>query len=223
MFGFDLTRLLYVVPAIVLALSIHEYAHARVAYAFGDSTARDAGRLTLNPLKHLDVVGTLTLIFVGFGWAKPVPINPWYFGQPRKLRVLWVSLAGPASNILQALLGTGIIAVFWHFVHDPGELAFYFFMLLNYYVSINLSLAFFNLIPIPPLDGSKILASLLPDRHFNIVLALERYGFLILMLLCFLPNILSWLGLPAIDPLSSLISVPAAWLRELFFSIFGIN
>ena len=222
MFDLDLTRLLYVVPAIILALTIHEYAHARVAYAFGDSTARDAARMTLNPFKHLDIVGALMLIFVGFGWAKPVPINPWYFGPNRKQRILWVSLAGPASNILQALLGTGLMALMWHFVHDPGIFGFYLFNLLSYYVQINLSLAVFNLIPIPPLDGSKILASLLPDRYFHIVLTLERYGFLILMVLCFLPNILSWLGLPAFDLLGILISVPAGWIRSLFFSLFGL-
>lgn len=222
MFGFDLTRLLYVVPAIIIALTIHEYAHARVAYAFGDSTARDAGRLSLNPFKHLDLVGALMLIFVGFGWAKPVPINPWYFGPNRKRRILWVSLAGPASNIIQAFVGTGFMSIMWNFIDNPGVIGLYFFNLLNYYVQINLSLAVFNLIPIPPLDGSKILASLLPDRHFNIILALERYGFLILMLLCFLPNILGWLGLPSFDLLGVIISVPAGWIMNLFFSLFGI-
>ncbi len=215
MLDLDLTRLLYVVPAIVIALTFHEYAHARVAYAFGDPTAKEAHRMTLNPLRHLDVVGTLLLILVGFGWAKPVPINPWYFGEHRKRKVLWVSLAGPASNLLQAVLGTCGLALILRFAGaSTSTVLQYVFQLLIYYVQINLVLAVFNLIPVPPLDGSKILGSLLPDRQFNLVLTLERYGFLVLFLLCFLPNILGWLGLPEIDILGTIIRVPAQWMMD---------
>ena len=222
MFDFDLTRLLYVVPAIIVALTFHEYAHARVAYAFGDSTAKDAGRLSLNPLRHLDVIGALMLIFVGFGWAKPVPINPWYFGENRKRKILWVSLAGPASNIRQAFLGSAIMALMMKLIAYPSNIIIYLFSLLNYYVQINVALAVFNLIPVPPLDGSKILGSLLPDRQLGLILSLERYGFLILMLLCFLPNVLGWLGLPQFDLLGIIISVPASWIVNGMFSLFGM-
>lgn len=222
MFHLDFTRLLYVVPAIIIALTVHEYAHARVAYAFGDSTAKNAGRLSLNPLRHLDVVGTLLLILVGFGWAKPVPINPWYFGEHRKRKILWVSLAGPGSNLIQALVGAGILALMWHYAVNPSAIVLYLFQLLLYYVQINIVLAVFNLIPVPPLDGSKILGSLLPDRQLGMLLGLERYGFLILMLLCFLPNILGWFGLPRLDILGTIISVPAQWIMNGLFSLFGI-
>lgn len=222
MFDFDLTRLLYILPAILIALTVHEYAHARTAYAFGDTTARDAGRMSLNPLRHLDPIGALLMIFVGFGWAKPVPINPWYFGANRKRKVLLVSLAGPVSNLLQALVGTGIMALLVHFVSALGTVTLYLFRLLNYYVQINISLAVFNLIPVPPLDGSKILGGLLPDRYFGFMLKMERYGFLILMVLCFLPEILGRLGLPSIDILGTIISVPAYWIRKMLFTLFGI-
>lgn len=222
MFSFDFHRLLYVVPAIIIALTVHEYAHARVAYAFGDSTAKNAGRLSLNPLRHLDVLGTLLLIIVGFGWAKPVPINPWYFGENRKRKVLWVSLAGPVANLIQAVVGTAALALIQHFVIKPSPFILYIVQLLLYYIQINIVLAIFNLIPIPPLDGSKILASLLPDRQFGIILGLERYGFLILMILCFLPNILGWLGLPQLDILGIIISVPSQWIWNGLWSLFTI-
>ena len=103
--NFDLERLIYVIPAIIIALTFHEYAHARIAYAFGDPTAKNEGRMTLNPLKHLDPIGTLLLIFAGFGWAKPVPVNPFYFQGNRKRKMLLVSLGGPAMNLLEAIAG----------------------------------------------------------------------------------------------------------------------
>ena len=186
MFSFDWFefRLTILLPAIVLALTVHEYAHARVAYVFGDTTAKNAGRLTLNPLAHLDVVGSLMLIFAGIGWAKPVPVNPYYFRGSRKQKMLWVALAGPLSNLAQALIVSVLLSILIHF----GPMGYTSFLswlhsFLYFYVSINILLAVFNLLPIPPLDGSKVLAGLLPTRHMNIIFALERYGFIIIIVL----------------------------------------
>ena len=178
----DINTLIFRLPAIVLALTIHEYAHGRIAYAFGDPTAKNAGRLTFNPLRHLDVIGTLAMIYFQFGWAKPVPINPYYFQGNRGQKIMWVSLAGPLSNLAQALIISILLSLLQHFVHLGYS--FFFNWLLNflyYCMVINIVLAVFNLLPIPPLDGSKILAGLLSERHMNIVFALERYGFIILI------------------------------------------
>ena len=109
MFDFSLNRLLFTVPAIIIALTFHEYAHARVAYAFGDSTAKEAGRLTLNPLRHLDILGTLLLIVAGFGWAKPVPVNPWLLGDNRRKKMMAVSVA-VLCIVLMTILFASLLA-----------------------------------------------------------------------------------------------------------------
>ena len=182
----DLNTLIYRLPAIVLALTIHEYAHGRVAYAFGDPTAKDAGRLTFNPLRHLDVVGTLALVFFGFGWAKPVPVNPYYFYGNRGKKIMWVSVAGPLSNLFQALTFSLLLSLLMNFVSlGNSALANWLLNFLFFCVFINIVLAVFNLLPIPPLDGSKILAGLLPERHMNIIFTLERYGFFILIVMMY--------------------------------------
>ncbi len=214
-------RLIYLLPAIVIALTFHEYAHAAVSYRFGDPTAKNAGRLTLNPLRHLDLFGTLLLFVAGFGWAKPVPVNPFFYQGNRRMKMLAVAAAGPLMNVLEALVGAALLSVLYHFA--PVNAVFdYFWYFLIYYVQINAVLAVFNLIPIPPLDGSKILGSLLPVGAERVMLALERWGFAILLLLVFLPNILSWFDMPQLDILDFLISRPATWLCNLFYHIVGI-
>jgi len=185
MFDFSLERLIYVIPAVIIALTFHEVAHGWVAKIFHDPTAEQAGRLSLNPLKHLDPIGTLLLIFVGFGWAKPVPINPLYFQGNRKKKMLLVSLAGPLANLIEALVGAIALSLIWHFA-PYGSVTNYFYNFFYYFMYINVVLAIFNLIPVPPLDGSKILAGLLPDKFLNFIISVERYGFIILMALVFL-------------------------------------
>jgi Zn-dependent protease len=154
----ELDTLLIRIPAILIALTIHEFAHGYIAWRFGDPTARNAGRLTLNPLSHLDVFGTLMLFFGPFGWAKPVPVNPYYFTNPKRDGLL-VSLAGPASNIALALVFGYALRLLPISLLSPGILFF-----LQLCIGLNIGIAFFNLIPVPPLDGSHILAGLLPNH-----------------------------------------------------------
>ena len=175
--------MILIFPIFLLALTIHEYAHGWVALKKGDTTARDAGRLSLNPLAHIDPIGTivfpLLLALSGlpvFGWAKPVPINFNRLDNPKK-DLLWVGLAGPAANIIFAFC----LGLILRFAPISGLLILG--KLMFYMVIINLLLGIFNLIPVPPLDGSRILTSLLPMRQAVVYMRVERYGFLILFIL----------------------------------------
>lgn len=172
---FNIDDLIYTVPAILIALTIHEYSHGMVAYLLGDPTPKQQGRLTLNPLPHLDPLGTLMLLVAKFGWAKPVQVNPYYFRGNKQRGMLLVALAGPASNLLVALLG-GIL--YNLFVTQP-----YLSNFLIILISLNVYLAIFNLLPVPPLDGSKILLGILPRSMHEAVYSLESYGPIILLLL----------------------------------------
>lgn len=175
---------------VLAAITIHEVSHGYVAYLLGDPTAKNAGRLTLNPLKHLDPLGTLVLVLTRMiGWAKPIPVDPRYFADPKKGMML-VSVAGPASNFALAL----VFALLYHFLNygfwvmGGQALAAMFkplVLMCQAGVVINLALGMFNLLPIPPLDGSKILAGVLPPDLANGLLRLERYGFVIILLLVF--------------------------------------
>lgn len=174
---FNIQTLILLIPVILFALTVHELAHGYVAYRLGDPTAKHAGRLTLNPISHLDPIGTLMLFIVHFGWAKPVPVDPRYFTNPKR-DMLWVALAGPGSNIALAFL-CGLIIRFinanpYLFLDSFLGEAFAAMMVLS--LQINLALAIFNLLPIPPLDGSKVLYGLLPPQYEHVVYNLERYG-----------------------------------------------
>lgn len=165
-------------PAITIGLTFHEFAHGWAADRLGDRTARYAGRLTLNPLAHVDPIGLLMLFFAGFGWAKPVPVNPYNLRCDQKQGMLLVALAGPAMNILLAVISAIIFGALFS-LKIP-----YFEGIMSYMISINVVLAIFNLIPIPPLDGSKILAGLLPGEQ-EWLYQLEQYGIIILLVLVF--------------------------------------
>lgn len=172
----DPTAFVIVALALVLSLAVHEFAHAFVADRLGDPTPRRYGRVTVNPLKHLDPFGTLLLLIAGFGFAKPVPINPNNLGR---WGTLWVAAAGPISNILIALLAAGLLAVL-----PPSDLVL---RVLLYVLSINIVLAVFNLIPIPLLDGSRILGALVPSLGRSLAqFEAMPFSFLIVMAFIFL-------------------------------------
>lgn len=174
------TLLFFRVPALLLAISIHEYAHAVVAYRLGDPTPKYQGRITLNPLAHLDPLGAIMLVVFQFGWARPVLVNPSYFRNPRQGGIL-VAVAGPLANLTLAyVLGLLLQWLPGVLSYPTSEVAADF---LWHNISLNLVLAAFNLIPIPPLDGSRILKGLLPTRGSLAMEQLERYGPLLLVAL----------------------------------------
>ena len=168
------------IPGLILALSMHEFAHGFAAYKMGDSTAKYNGRLSLNPFSHLDPVGTLCLFLFRFGWAKPVPINPYNF-KNRRAGIITVSLAGPLMNFFLAFASAALLAVVIRFM-AIGTLQEFLIVILSETIAINIGLGCFNLIPIPPLDGSKVLLELLPYNYRDFMYQLERYASLILLL-----------------------------------------
>ena len=159
--------LLLLVPVLIFALCFHEFAHAWVAYKLGDPTAKQSGRLTLNPLAHLDPMGSLMILIIGFGYAKPVPVDARYLKNPRT-DMMKVAFAGPAANLLLAFVGGTIIRA--HIV--GGSLI----LMLVLFTQINIMLAVFNMIPIPPLDGSQIFSGLMVRKNPNLVMKLQMYG-----------------------------------------------
>jgi len=164
--------LVLLIPVLLFALVFHEFSHAWVANKLGDPTARYAGRLTLNPMAHLDPIGGLMILFVGFGWAKPVPVDIRYLSNPR-VDMMKIAFAGPASNLLLAFIGGTILRL--SFVH--GTMA----MMIMFFTQINIMLAVFNMIPIAPLDGSQIFSGLLIRTNPELVRNLQIYGPQILM------------------------------------------
>lgn len=194
MFDLDISTIIARIIVLLIAFTVHELAHALTADYLGDPTPRRMGRITLNPLKHLDPFGTIMLIIAGFGWAKPVMVNPMNMrGNPRTSMAI-VAIAGPLSNIILA----GIAAIFFRLdLVDVNSLflgnasALSFANLLVQFLYINLALAFFNMLPVPPLDGSKILFAILPAELVYRLRPLEQYGFMILFLVVFLvPQVL---------------------------------
>lgn len=194
--------------AVLLCLTVHETCHGLAAYALGDPTARRAHRLSLNPLRHIDWFGLLMMFAVGFGWAKPVPVNPNYFKKPKQGMAL-TALAGPVSNFLLALLTLLAARIFCDVAaYSETNQRILDFLLMVAVLSIGLGL--FNLVPIPPLDGSKVLFAVLPDRAYNQLMRYERYGMLVLFALVFF------------DVGSSALSNAIRWVFDLFCRVVGL-
>jgi Zn-dependent protease len=195
---------------LIIALTVHEFAHALTADRLGDMTPRQAGQLTLNPLVHLDIFGSLMVLVTGFGWAKPTPINPYALRQRSRYAIIWVSLAGPVSNLLLAMVAAlplrfGLVQVTMAtgFLPTLGELIYVFFY-------INLILAIFNLIPFPPLDGEKILSALLPDSVAAAYDKIRPFGPIVLMILIFFGptihfDLIGWIMTPILTALQKIL------------------
>jgi len=171
------------IAASLLCITFHETCHGLAAYRLGDPTAKRAGRLTLNPLHHVDVGGLLMMALFRFGWAKPVPVDMRNFRHPKRDMAL-TALAGPLSHVLLAYLAVLFYGVFSYWYWSSGSMAVYVCAVFFYYVEIiSAGLAVFNVFPIPPLDGSKVLFAFLPERAYDRLMRYERYGMLLLMLL----------------------------------------
>ena len=201
--NFFLKLSIMLVPG-MLAIVCHEVSHGFVAWRYGDPTARMLGRLTLNPLKHIDIIGTLMIFFIGIGWAKPVPVTFQNLRNPKR-DMIWVAAAGPVTNILlatvSAVLLRGLVAL-----DNPAASASPLAMVLEpvilmlaFSVYINLLLAIFNMIPVPPLDGGRVLVGLLPHRQAAAWARIEPYGMVIIILLVFFTNIFSYVISPMLN------------------------
>ncbi len=180
MFNLDPVVIALRIPALLIAITIHEFAHARMAYQFGDQTAKNQGRMNLNPISHLDPIGTLMILLVGFGWAKPVPINPYNFNQYRR-GLRWVSFAGPLANFILGFITMLLLNI----LLKAGIFEGLFLQFIVVLMQLNILLAIFNLIPVPPLDGSKILMSFLSDSYLGLYRKIEQYAPIILLVLIF--------------------------------------
>ncbi len=213
-------RFLLSLPVILLSLTVHEVSHGFAAYKLGDPTARNFGRLTLNPLKHLDPLGTLMMVLFHFGWAKPVPINTRHFKKPRRDMAI-TAAAGPLSNICLAFIGILLYSIYYKILFSSPKILsienvilqniiLYFGEMLYMLFSLNLSLAVFNMLPIPPLDGSRILYIFLPPKLYFGVMQYERYIQLGLMLVL-------WMGLfdGILTKLVNLVASGMIWLVGL--------
>ncbi|MDP4093162.1 MAG: site-2 protease family protein [Bacillota bacterium] len=211
----SVTFYICLIPVILVSLVFHEFSHAFVSYKLGDPTAKNMGRLNLNPLRHLDPLGTIMIVIsslngFGFGWAKPVPINPRYYKNPKAGSMI-VSLAGPVSNFLLAVLFSIPYYYIWN--HVPNQMSDATFNFLNAVIelcglgiTINLSLAVFNLIPVPPLDGSKILSGILPTRYYFKMMEYENYiGMVFLLIILVMPRVLNAILGPVVQLLWNII------------------
>ena len=210
MFNFDLDTLLFRILAFVIAFSIHEWAHAMVAYSFGDDTAKRMGRLTLNPVSHLDPLGLIMILFGPFGWAKPVPFNPYNLRGNKRLGIILISAAGPISNLILAF----IFLKLWIWTGQSEWVATWPMKsielaegVFKFSFVINTAMFVFNLLPIAPLDGSKILRYSMParlDPHFD---RFEPYGMFVLLLIIIIPVF------------SVILQLPFNWVLETLFNL----
>ena len=212
-----LIQVLLSIPVILFSLTFHEVAHGYIAYRMGDTTARDLGRLTLNPIKHLDPIGSLLMLTVGYGWAKPVPINTRRFENPKKGMAL-TALAGPVSNFIIATVSVAIYslmvaalnvqAIAQAIVLNEGLLNLYRAIYLMFKLSayLNVSLAVFNLIPLPPFDGSRIFYSFLPAKLYFAVMKYERYILIVFLALLY----------------TGVVSLPISFITDMIIDLFDL-
>lgn len=182
MLGFNsISEIIMFTIVIIIALVFHELSHGFVSFLLGDPTAKDAGRLTLNPLSHIDPFGLIAIFLIHFGWAKPVPINPEYY-KNRRVGVILTSLAGPVANLLIAFIGS---LVYVGLFPESPMLSYFLINLIE----INVALAIFNMLPIPPLDGSKIFGSLFGGKIEELIFRIERTGMIIILVLFWIPPV----------------------------------
>lgn len=200
----------------LLAITCHEVSHGYMAWRFGDPTARMLGRLTLNPLKHLDLIGTLMIFFVGIGWAKPVPVVYENLHNPKK-NMIWVAAAGPITNLILATLSALVLRAVVSFGNPASVTPLAVVMeplvlMLAFSVYINLLLSIFNMIPVPPLDGGRVLVGLLPYRQAAAWSRIEPYGMLIIIVLVFFTNLFSYVISPVLNIAVHLLAGPQSGL-----------
>ncbi|MFX3625178.1 MAG: site-2 protease family protein [Ectobacillus sp.] len=220
LFVYPLRDIPLVALALMAALSVHEFAHAYVAYKFGDPTGKKQGRLTLSPLAHLDPIGTLAIFLLGFGWARPVQVNPYFFKKPRLAGIL-VSIAGPLSNLLLAIIGLAIVYAFavWGLAElipeAVGKTLFRFFEL---FIGLNIVLFVFNLLPLPPLDGYRVVEDMMPAHIRAKMTNFENYGAILFLILVITP-----LDRYTIQPIFQVV-VPyvSGILQSIIAPLFGI-
>ena len=187
LFGISLEKILVRLFIAVCILPVHEFAHAYTAYRLGDKTAKFSGRMTLNPLAHIDPMGFILMLLAGVGYAKPVPVNMRYFSRSkRKLNMAIVSLAGPLSNLIMSFIFLFLSNAVFYLSDDMNQIIYTVYTMLFYAATINVSLAVFNLIPIPPLDGSRILSVIIPDKYYYKIMEYERYLILVVLVLAFM-------------------------------------
>jgi Zn-dependent protease len=216
----NILQYVYLIPSILIAVTLHEFAHGYVSWKLGDPTPQTEGRLSLNPLRHLDPLGALCLLVFKVGWAKPVMINPYYYKKP-KLGTVLVSLAGPAMNFVISILSMfaygicmKIAVITTTDLYNINEAYIYIWSFFYYLAFLNIGLGVFNLIPIPPLDGSKVLGAILPERLYFGYMKYEKYCALILL-------VLLWTGVLS-GVMSTIDSFIADGMEQIVLTLLGL-